>query len=108
MVDAQKRLEDLDTVFSALAHASRRHILLVVLFRGGVMSAGEIAGRFQCSWPTVTRHLRVLEKAGLLTHEKQGRNRSYRLDIERLGLVREWLEWFEPEDREQELGNLQP
>ena len=80
---------------SALAHASRRHILLVVHFRGGEMTAGEIASRFECTWPTVTRHLRVLEDAGLLVQEKRGRTRNYRIDPSKLKVVAEWLRWFD-------------
>ena len=93
--DPKKRLEELDAVLSALSHPSRRHILLVVQFRGGAMTAGEINERFQHTWPTTSRHLRVLERAGLLVHEKRGRTRIYRVNPEKLGVVREWLEWFE-------------
>jgi DNA-binding transcriptional ArsR family regulator len=81
---AEARLADVDAVFKALAHASRRHILLVLHFRGGEMTAGEIASRFACSWPTTTRHLRVLQDAGLVRVEKRGRERIYRVDRERL------------------------
>ena len=59
------------------------------------MTAGEIDERFQHTWPTTSRHLRVLEQAGLLVHEKQGRTRTYRVNAEKLEVVREWLEWFE-------------
>ncbi len=85
----------MEAVFSALAHASRRHILLVLRYRGGEMTAGEIAQRFACSWPTTTRHLRVLEDAGLVTVEKRGRERVYRLAQERLSRVTSrWLQPF--------------
>ena len=82
-------------MLSALAHPSRRHILLVVRFRGGTMTAGEIDERFQHTWPTTSRHLRVLEQAGLLVYEKHGRSRAYRVNAEKLEVVREWLKWFE-------------
>lgn len=59
------------------------------------MTAGEIAQRFSCSWPTTSRHLRVLERAGLLTHEKRGRERLYRLNRKQLDVVREWLAWLD-------------
>ncbi|HXV62310.1 MAG TPA: metalloregulator ArsR/SmtB family transcription factor [Vicinamibacteria bacterium] len=95
MSKAEARLEELDRVITALAHPSRRHILLVVRFRGGEMTAGEIAQRFSCSWPTTSRHLRVLERAGLLSHEKRGRERLYRLNRKRLDVVREWLAWLD-------------
>ena len=56
------------------------------------MTAGEIARRFECSWPTTTRHLQKLERAGLVVVEAQGRERVYRLDGARLrGVVTGWL-----------------
>lgn len=42
-----------------------------------------------------TRHLRVLERAGLVHFERQGRRRVYRVEHARLGLVTEWLSWFD-------------
>jgi DNA-binding transcriptional ArsR family regulator len=77
-------LDALDAVFSALAHESRRTILSVLHARGGSMTSGEIASRFECSWPTTTRHLRLLENAGLVHVEVSGRERIYRLDANRL------------------------
>lgn len=90
-----EKLAALDDVVSALAHPARRQILLTLHFRGGVATAGELAARFEHAWPTTTRHLRVLEDAGLLRHEKQGRTRRYELDRDRLALVTEWLGWFD-------------
>jgi DNA-binding transcriptional ArsR family regulator len=78
----------------AIAHPARRQILLTLHFRGGTATAGEIAKRFAHAWPTTTRHLHVLEQAGLLEHEREGRLRHYRLSRERLALVSEWLAWF--------------
>ena len=69
-------------------------MLLTVHFRGSA-TAGEIAGRFAHKWPTTTRHLRVLEDAGLLRHERHGRTRVYSVDKTRLALVTEWLGWFD-------------
>jgi DNA-binding transcriptional ArsR family regulator len=83
----------LDAVVAALAHPARRQILMTVHFRAAA-TAGEIAGRFAHKWPTTTRHLRVLEDAGLLRHEKRGRTRLYSVDKARLALVSEWLAWF--------------
>lgn len=59
------------------------------------MTSGEIASRFDCAWPTTSRHLRVLQEAGLLTVELRGRERVYRLDKDRLNAVAgSWLERF--------------
>lgn len=91
-------LQDLDLVFSALAHQTRRTILLVLHARGGVMTSGQIASRFDCSWPTTSRHLSVLQDAGLVAVELRGRERVYRLDTDRLRAVAgTWLDRFHGE-----------
>ncbi|MGE0788690.1 MAG: metalloregulator ArsR/SmtB family transcription factor [Sandaracinaceae bacterium] len=83
-------------MFKALAHASRRQILLVIKFRGGEMTAGEIADRFGCAWPTTSRHLAVLEAAGLVVVEKRGRERVVRVDEAKLLRVTHgWTKWFD-------------
>ena len=69
-------------------------MLITIYFSGGSMTAGDIAAIFEHAWQTTTRHLRVLEKAGLLTQEKQGRMRIYRIERKRLELVRDWLSHF--------------
>jgi DNA-binding transcriptional ArsR family regulator len=89
-------LDAFDAVFGALAHRSRRTILSVLHARGGEMTSGAIAARFDCSWPTTSRHLRVLEKAGLVAIAMRGRERVYRLETERLRSVAGgWLDRFE-------------
>jgi DNA-binding transcriptional ArsR family regulator len=93
--DAKRRLEALEAVCVALAHPARRQILLTVHLRGGEMTAGDIAGRFAHAWPTTTRHLRVLEAAGLVVHERVGRTRVYRVDHSKLDHLKEWLAWFD-------------
>ena len=86
-------LDAFDAVFTALAHRSRRTILTVLHARGGEMTSGAIAARFDCSWPTVSEHLRVLEKAGLVTIAMHGRERIYRLEPGPLNSVaRAWLD----------------
>lgn len=88
-------LADFDAVFSALAHRSRRTILSVLHARGGEMTSGAIAARFNCSWPTTSQHLRVLERAGLVTIVLRGRERVYRLQTERLlSVTGSWLDRF--------------
>src|SRR4051812_16955491 len=81
----------LDRAFDALAHPTRRGILLVLYARGGAMPAGMIADRFKHAWPTITRHLRELEEAGLVAVEQQGRQRLYRLVASNLEPVRDWI-----------------
>jgi DNA-binding transcriptional ArsR family regulator len=83
-----------EAVFTALAHPARRRIMLTINFEGGSMTAGQIANVFEHAWPTTTRHIQVLESAGLLYHEQKGRVRTYYINRSRLDLVRDWLEWF--------------
>ena len=92
-----------EAVFTALAHPVRRRILITLHFGDGSMTAGEIAGNFEHAWPTTTAHMQVLESAGLVHHERQGRARVYHLDRRRLDLVRDWLAWFakDPHSRRQ-------
>jgi len=63
-------------------------------FERGEMAAGDIAALFSHAWPTTTRHLQVLEAAGLVVHEQQGRTRIYRIDKQKLALARDWIAWF--------------
>jgi DNA-binding transcriptional ArsR family regulator len=100
MTKAARELADLEEVFGALAHASRRQILLALWLRGGTLSAGQIAERFSCKWPTVTRHLSLLVAAGLVHVQKEGRERLYTIDRDRLTkVVGDWLRWFGSQER---------
>lgn len=82
-------------VFAALAHPARREILVLVTSHGDSMQAGDIARSFRQSWPTTTRHLKLLEKAGLLQMERSGRSRIYRIHQARFDAVRNWLKLVE-------------
>jgi len=87
--------EAYDLVFEALAHPARRRILTSLNFAGGAMTAGAIAALFAHAWPTTTRHLQTLERAGLVAHRRDGRTRVYALDRARLSLAGGWLGWFD-------------
>ena len=63
---------------------ARRRVLLTIFFNGGSMTAGEIAAMFESAWPTTTRHLQVLEAAGLLAHQRQGGTRIYHIQGKRV------------------------
>ncbi|HUS28104.1 MAG TPA: metalloregulator ArsR/SmtB family transcription factor [Kofleriaceae bacterium] len=94
MVRKQSNEDLYEVIFTALAHPARRRILHTLNFEGGSMSAGDIAAMFSHAWPTTTRHLQVLESAGLVVSEQQGRARIYRIDKKRLELARDWISWF--------------
>jgi len=71
-----------DVAFGAVADGIRREILRRL--RAGERKAGEIAAGFDVSWPAISRHLRVLKQAGLVHERKQGRERYYSLNRQRL------------------------
>ncbi|GAA4150440.1 metalloregulator ArsR/SmtB family transcription factor [Leifsonia shinshuensis] len=71
-------------VFAALAHPTRRQILQDL--KDGELAAGEIAGRFNATGPTISRHLSVLRQAGLVTERRDGNRILYSLVGDRLAL----------------------
>jgi DNA-binding transcriptional ArsR family regulator len=69
----------MNEIFKALSHPARRR--MVAMLREGPMASGDIAGRFDMAWPTVTTHLAALKAAGLVETEKDGASVRYRLVI---------------------------
>jgi ArsR family transcriptional regulator len=65
------------SAYRALGDPTRREILR--LLREGELPAGELARHFEISWPSVSRHLKVLEGAGLVASERRGGNVIYSL-----------------------------
>ena len=76
-------------VFQALADPTRRAIL--TLLRQGSQPVGSIARDFPISRPAISRHLRILREAELVTEIKVGRNRLYELNAGPLKTVDDWL-----------------
>lgn len=90
-------LDRLDVVFAALAHRTRRAILVTLLANGGSQTSGKIAGRMDNSWQTTSRHLRQLEEAGLISVGLQGRERIYTLNESfMLEALDHWGDRFRP------------
>ncbi|MBI2916746.1 MAG: winged helix-turn-helix transcriptional regulator [Chloroflexi bacterium] len=91
-------------VFGAISHPARRRML--DLLAEGDRHVNAIAGQFKMSRPAVSQHLRVLLNAGLVTEQRRGRERRYRLAPERLGPVRDWIAHYERfwDDHLQRLG----
>jgi ArsR family transcriptional regulator len=69
----------LDEVFGALSNETRRTILVILNAHGGYMTSGEFVEYFDWSWPNISRHLSILEKAGLVVYETRGRDHAYTL-----------------------------
>ena len=92
----------LSDTFSALADPTRRAILARLAL--GETSVTELAAPFEMSMPAVSKHLKVLERAGLITRGREAQWRPCRIEVEALRPVDEWLEsyrriWEERFDR---------
>jgi DNA-binding transcriptional ArsR family regulator len=80
----------LDDVFGALADPTRRAIV-ERLVAGGELAAGDIAGNFDISFPAISRHLRVLEAAGLIERRAAAQKRMIRVRPQALAPVEDWV-----------------
>jgi DNA-binding transcriptional ArsR family regulator len=73
----------MQAMLEAVSSPRRREILRLVW--GRELSAGEIAARFDVSWPAISQNLGVLRKAGLITERREATRRYYRADREAAG-----------------------
>ena len=85
----EARSRGLSATFAALADPTRR-VILERLSRGEATS-GELAMPLRISWPAVTKHLRVLERAGLLQRRREGRNHVLKLEPEPMKHADAWI-----------------
>ena len=83
----------LTPTLQAAADPTRRRILRMLA--ASPRPAGDMVEAFSISQPAVSRHLRVLREAGLVSHEKRGRQRIYRLHPEPLREVFEWVSFYQ-------------
>ena len=84
--------DPLSLVFAALADPTRRAIL--GRLKGGPQTVGEIGEPFDMSGPAVSKHLRVLERAGLVSRSRVAQARPAKLEAAPLAQVAEWAEEF--------------
>src|ERR1700742_3957452 len=84
-------MKDLDTTFAALSDPTRRAIL--ARLATGEATVGELAEPFDISLPAISRHLKVLEEASLISNERQGKHRRCRLKPEALTSAAEWIDF---------------
>jgi DNA-binding transcriptional ArsR family regulator len=95
-------MQNLDHTFAALADPTRRAI--IARLAQGDATVGELAEPFEISLPAISRHLRILEEAALISNERQGKHRLCRLQPDALAGVAEWIDfqrtfWGESFDR---------
>ena len=94
--------DQLSSTFAALADPTRRAILARLAL--GETSVTELAEPFQMSMPAVSKHLKVLERAGLIVRSREAQWRPCRLKADQLKTVADWVEeyrrfWEESFDR---------
>ncbi|MBV1915661.1 MAG: metalloregulator ArsR/SmtB family transcription factor [Pseudomonadales bacterium] len=83
---------NLDAIFAALADPTRRAILSRLV--DGEASVNQIAAPFKMSQPAVSKHLKVLERAGLIEREVDEQRRLARLKVHEMAAAVEWLNQF--------------
>lgn len=91
MVDLSQN--PLDLIFHALGDETRRRMLAALV--DGERSVGELAEPFTMSLAAASKHIKVLESAGLIKREVKGRTHLCRLDPEPLGSAHQWLSAYE-------------
>jgi len=99
---AMTRTDQLTATFAALADPTRRAI--VARLAAGDASVTELARPFDMSQPAVSKHLKVLERAGLISRGREAQTRPCRLEVKRLREATEWMDrqrsqWEERFDR---------
>lgn len=102
MVNQSSATDDLSATFAALADPTRRAIL--ARLRAGETAVTELAEPFDMSLPAISKHLKVLERAGLITRSRAAQARPCRLAADPLKRAVDWLEayrkfWEESLDR---------
>lgn len=85
-------MDQLSATFAALADPTRRAIL--ARLSRGESSVSELAQPFAMSMPAISKHLKVLERAGLITRGREAQWRPCRLEAEALRPVDEWMETY--------------
>ncbi|MDP9278499.1 MAG: metalloregulator ArsR/SmtB family transcription factor [Gemmatimonadota bacterium] len=96
----------LNTTFAALADPTRRAI--IARLASGEASVAELAEPFAISQPAISKHLKVLERAGLISRGQDAQRRPRRLEAKPLAEATEWLERYREfwEENYQRLDNL--
>ena len=102
------RADQMDSIFAALADPTRRANLARLM--GGETTVTELAEPFDMSLPAVSKHLKVLERAGLITRGREAQWRPCRLEASPLKEVADWLEgyrrfWEQSQERYQRLDH---
>ena len=89
---AQTHAAALDAIFAALADPTRRGIL--ARLASGDASVSELAGPFAMTQPAISKHLKVLERAGLIMRDRDAQRRPSRLEAKPMAAASQWLDTY--------------
>ena len=84
--------EQLNRTFAALADPTRRAIL--ARLASGETTVHELAEPFKISPPAVTKHLKVLERAGLISRSRRAQQRPCKIEVQSLAEISDWIEQY--------------
>lgn len=87
---AIQSLPNLDRAFRALGDGTRRQ-MVAMLAQRGVLTASELRAPFDAAQPTISKHLKVLEQAGLVRRHVAGRTHRFELSDSALGEAQDWI-----------------
>ncbi len=90
--------DPLDRVFAALADPTRRD--MVARLAGGDATVGELAAAYPVSVQAVSKHLKVLEEAGLVTRTREAQRRPVHLEAQVFDLMTKWIERYRQQAEE--------
>lgn len=85
----------IDTVFKAIADPTRRQIFHVLVVASTAWPITEIANQFDMTRQGVTKHIKTLEEAGLITISKQGREQYCLAEPKQLQLIQDWVAFYD-------------
>ncbi|MEQ8520490.1 MAG: metalloregulator ArsR/SmtB family transcription factor [Cytophagales bacterium] len=90
-----KQNQRIDRIFKAIADPTRREIFHALVIASAAMPISQIAQNFEISRQGVTKHIKSLESAGLISIESKGRERLIQANPKELKSVSEWLAFYD-------------
>lgn len=95
-------------IFKAIADANRREIFHMLVIAGTALSITQLSEKFDISRQGVTKHVKLLEDAGLIKIEAKGRERFCKADPKQLKPIKEWIAFYDKfwDDKLSSLGKF--
>lgn len=95
-------------IFKAIADANRREIFHMLVVAGTALSITQLSEKFEISRQGVTKHVKLLEEAGLVNIESKGRERFCKANPKQLEVVKEWIAFYDKfwDDKLSNLGKF--